>query len=55
MQNYMMRLNLGILIAAMVDDDALIDSSGKNVTVGETCSYDEDGHGVSLSPNTSAR
>ena len=48
MQNYMMRFNLSILIVAMVDDDALDDSSnGKNVTVGETCSHDGDGNGVS--------
>ena len=37
MQNYMMRLNLGILIVAMVDD-----AKGKNVTVGENCGYGAD-------------
>ena len=49
MQNYMMRLNLGILIVAMVDDDALFDSSGKNVTVGEQCSHEAGEGNASLS------
>ena len=47
MQNYMMRLNLGILIVAMVDDDAL--AEGKNVTVAENCGYKEDD--ISPSPD----
>ena len=47
MQNYMMRLNLGILIVAMVDDDAL--AKGKNVTVAENCGYDADD--ISPSPD----
>ena len=48
MQNYMMRYNLSILIVAMVDDDALDNSgTGKNVTVGDTCSPDGNGNGVS--------
>ena len=47
MQNYMMRLNLGILIVAMVDDDALA-KGGKNVTVAENCGYDEE-DGISTS------
>ena len=52
MQNYMMRYNLSILIVAMVDDDALDNSSsnGKNVTVGETCSPDGDDGNDGVSP-----
>ena len=49
MQNYMMRLNLGILIVAMVDDEALVASDGKNVTVGEKCGHEAGEGNASLS------